>query len=123
MPSLGFEPGTCCVEDDDDYCSTTGSAIQMFFGFIYASTNYYGKSDANSAMPNNEFRTVIKFPTNSDSSPSILTVKHWSKVFRSRRESFKDNLCKGGSVTMTTPENVALVEQVVLSDSRLKSKK
>lgn len=54
-----------------------------------------------------------------ESSPSISTVKHWSKLFRWGREYFEDDLCHK---TVTMLENVALVEKVVLSDHRLKTK-
>lgn len=85
-----------------------------------------------------EYRAVIKFLTKEgltptqikermdavygDSSPSFTTIKDWSKLFRWGRESLEDDPREGGPVTVTTGENVKLVEEVVLSDRRLKTK-
>lgn len=85
-----------------------------------------------------EYRAVIKFLTKEgltptqikerltvvygDSCPSYATIKNWSKLFRWGRESLEDDPREGGRVTVTTPENIQFVEDIVLSDSRLKTK-
>ena len=49
-------------------------------------------------------------------------MKYWAKLFRWGRESIEDDPREGGPVTVTTPENIELVEQLILSDRRLKTK-
>jgi histone-lysine N-methyltransferase SETMAR len=89
-------------------------------------------------MSNIEYRAVIKFLTKEsltptqinermravygDSCPSFATIKHWSKLFRWGRESLEDDPRAGGPTTVTTTENIEFVEQIVLSDRRLKAK-
>lgn len=58
-----------------------------------------------------------------DSSLSISTGEHRSKLSRRGRKSFQDDLPQSGSPTVITTENDALVIRMILSDRRLKSKK
>lgn len=83
-----------------------------------------------------EYRSVIKFlfkeglsPAQIKSrldgvygtpSPSYATVKNWVKDFRFGRETVEDMGHDGRPVEVLTPETIALIEEEVLSDRRLK---
>lgn len=85
-----------------------------------------------------EYRAVIKFlvlegkypqeikerldAVYGNSSPSYSTVKDWARQFRMGRESIEDEPRSGRPVEVMTPETIALVEEEVLSDRRLKAK-
>jgi transposase len=85
-----------------------------------------------------EYRTVIKFLTKEgkslaeikqrldavygESSPSYLTVKEWAKQFCLGRESIEDDPRQGRPAEALTPETIALVQEEVLQDRRLKTK-
>ena len=85
-----------------------------------------------------EYRSVIKFltlegckPTEiknrldavyGDSSPSLSTVKEWSKLVKLGRKSVVDEPRTGRPSEVTTPETIELVSSEVLSDRRLKVK-
>nr|XP_031826514.1 uncharacterized protein LOC116424357 [Nomia melanderi] len=85
-----------------------------------------------------EHRAVIKFLTiegltpnqikeridnvHGDSAPSYSMIKNWSKLFRCGRGSIEDDPRSSRPVSEVTLESVKLVEQMVLSDRRLKTK-
>jgi hypothetical protein len=85
-----------------------------------------------------EYHVVIKFLTKEgkilaeikqcldavygESSPSYLTVKEWAKQFHLGRESIEDDPCQGRPAEALTPETIALVQEEVLQDRRLKTK-
>ncbi|XP_076223908.1 protein GVQW3-like [Nomia melanderi] len=85
-----------------------------------------------------EHRAVIKFLTiegltpnqikermdnvYSDSASSYSLIKNWSKLFRWGRESIEDDPRSSRPVNEAIPENVKLVEEIVLSNRRLKTK-
>ena len=83
-----------------------------------------------------EHRSVIKFLTKEgaapkdihqrlinvygDLAPSKTTVKKWAAEFKRGRESIEDDPRSGRPVEVTTPENCAAVERMVMNDRRLK---
>lgn len=85
-----------------------------------------------------EYRAVIKFLTKEglapkiikerldgvygQSSPSYSAVKEWAKRFRMGQESLEDDARTGRPVEVITEDIVAIVEEVVLRDRRLKVK-
>ena len=89
-------------------------------------------------MSNIEHRAVIKFLIKegvppkeikcrldnvyTHSSPSYSSVKKWAALFRMGRESLEDDERSGRPVIAMTDQNIALVEQEVNGDRRLKAK-
>lgn len=87
-------------------------------------------------MSKTEYRSVIKFlfkeglsPAQikerldgvyKESAPSYSTVKNWVKEFRLGRETVEDIGHDGRPVEVLTPETIAVIEEEVLSDRRLK---
>lgn len=85
-----------------------------------------------------EYRAVIKFLTREglspqsikdrldgvygENSPSYSVVKDWSKRFRMGQESLEDDARTGRTVEVVTDDKIALVEDLVLGDRRLKVK-
>lgn len=85
-----------------------------------------------------EYRAVIKFLTKEghtpkhikqrldnvygDSSPSYSTVKKWAKCFRLGQESLEDVERPGRPIEVITPQQISIIEELVLEDRRLKVK-
>jgi histone-lysine N-methyltransferase SETMAR len=85
-----------------------------------------------------EYRAVIKFLTKEghtpnqikqrldgvygDLSPSYSTVKKWAKCFRLGQESLEDDERSGRPTEVITPQKIAIIEEMVLEDRRLKVK-
>jgi histone-lysine N-methyltransferase SETMAR len=84
-----------------------------------------------------EYHAVIKFFTKEgkslaeikrlaavygESSPSYSTVKEWAKQFNLEIESIEDDPHHGKPAEALTPETIALVQEEVLQDRRLKIK-
>ncbi|XP_047987147.1 histone-lysine N-methyltransferase SETMAR-like [Leguminivora glycinivorella] len=85
-----------------------------------------------------EYRAVIKFLTKEGNTPqeikkrldgvygtagpSYTTVKEWAKRFRLGYESLEDEERPGRPADSITSENISIVEQIVLTDRRLKVK-
>lgn len=83
-----------------------------------------------------EYRSVIKFLTKEgntpnqikqrldrvygDLSPSYSTVKKWAKCFRLGQESLEDDERLGRPIEVLTPQNISIIEELVLQDRRLK---
>ena len=79
-----------------------------------------------------EYRAVIKFfvkegltPTEihlrivnvyGDSSPSVSTVKKWAAEFKRGRESVQNDPREGHPKTVTTPEIIEKVHDMILED-------
>jgi transposase len=57
-----------------------------------------------------------------ESSPSYSTVKEWAKQFCLGRESIEDDPRQGRPVEALTHETIALVQEEVIQDRRLKTK-
>jgi transposase len=57
-----------------------------------------------------------------ESSPSYSTVKEWSKQCHLGRQSIEDDPRQGRPAEAHTPETIALVQEEVLQDRRLKAK-
>ena len=57
---------------------------------------------------------------NSDSSPSMATVKNWFNEFQRGRTSFFDESRPGAPKTATKEDNVPKIHDLVLADRRLK---
>jgi hypothetical protein len=58
-----------------------------------------------------------------ESSPLYSTVKEWAKQFCLGRESTEEDPRQGRPAEALTPETIALVQEEVLQDRRLKTKK
>nr|CAI5842618.1 unnamed protein product [Callosobruchus analis] len=85
-----------------------------------------------------EYRAVIKWLTKEGlihkiikerldgvygrSCPSYSVLKEWAKRFRMGQEFFEDDERPGSPVEVITVDKVALVEELVLNDRRLKVK-
>jgi len=85
-----------------------------------------------------EYRSVIKFlfkegnnaqqikvrmdNVYGDSSPSYSTIKEWIKQFKLGRESVFDEPRAGRPTEVVNTDTIALVEEIVLEDRRLKTK-
>nr|CAI5834752.1 unnamed protein product [Callosobruchus analis] len=85
-----------------------------------------------------EYRSVIKFLTKKGLTPKIIkerlngvygqssisywVVKEWAKRFRMGQKFLEDDERPGRPVKVITEDKVALVEELVLSDRRLKVK-
>nr|CAI5853223.1 unnamed protein product [Callosobruchus analis] len=84
-----------------------------------------------------QYRAVIKFLTKEgltlkiikeildgvygQGSPSYSVLKKWAKRFRMGQEFLEDDKSPGRPVEVITEDKEALVEELVLSDRRLKS--
>lgn len=55
-----------------------------------------------------------------ESAPSYATVKYWIAEFKRGRTSTKDEHAGGPPITVTTPENIEKVHDMVLDDPRVK---
>ena len=55
----------------------------------------------------------------SDAAPSFPTVTHWYREFKRGRDSLEDEARSGRPATVTTPETVARVREMVEADRRV----
>jgi transposase len=83
-----------------------------------------------------EYRTVIKFfvkegltpnqirskfiKVYGDSSSLFSTIKKWAAEFKRGRTSLEDDLCEGRPKSVTTPEIIEQVYDMVLDERRMK---